>query len=370
MRGFYGKGLSLVEMMISLATGSILILGVVQLYGANADTYRVVMGGSRMQESARFALDFIGQDIRRAGYRGCAPAGEPAWWISDPGVLPYEYDLLLGVQGYDASGGDSWSPSLDDVPDGRGNSTADFGLPKKDIVPGTDVLTLRHVVQQDLEIRLAEAMATANEPMRVYAPANGAADLGFDEQHLVLISDCEKAAIVRITDIAEAANATQIMLGHDPGRVGPKKKGAPGLAVGGGYEAGSVVAGIETRIYYIAQGAGHNRNGDAPLSLWRKSGASPAMELVEGIEDLQVLFGVSTDGDRTPDQYVTAGAVTDWRGVTIIQVTVVANSVDDVGGVSTPTHTCAVQACYEGESPDGIDGLMRRTFMQAVMLRN
>ncbi len=359
MRGFYGKGLSLVEMMISLATGSVLILGVIQLYGANADTYRLVMGGSRMQESAMFALDFIGRDIRRAGYRGCAPAGEPAWWIADPGALPYEYDLLLGVQGYDAAGGDSWSPSLDDVSDRHEGSVADFGIPKEDIVPGTDVLTLRHVVQQDLEIKLVEAMATANEPMRVYAPVNGAAGLGFDEQRLVFISDCEKAAIVRITDIAEVANAPQITLGHDPG-----------LAVGGGFEAGSVVAGIETHVYYIAQGAGHNLSGDAPLSLWQKSGASRPMELVEGIEDLQVLFGVSTDGDRTPDQYVTADAVTDWRGVTIIQVTVVANSVDDVGGVSTPTHTCDVQACYEGELSDGIDGLMRRTFMQAVMLRN
>ena len=64
-------GFSLVELMISLALGSVVTMGVVQLFVANAETHRLLQGQSRMQESARFALDFIGRDVRKAGYRGC-----------------------------------------------------------------------------------------------------------------------------------------------------------------------------------------------------------------------------------------------------------------------------------------------------------
>ena len=71
------KGLSLVELMISLAIGSLITAGVVQLYTANSATYSLVMGQSRMQESARFALAFISRDVQRAGHRGTAGDRRP-----------------------------------------------------------------------------------------------------------------------------------------------------------------------------------------------------------------------------------------------------------------------------------------------------
>ena len=38
------KGLSLVEMMISLAIGAVLTIGVVSLFTANSETYRALQG--------------------------------------------------------------------------------------------------------------------------------------------------------------------------------------------------------------------------------------------------------------------------------------------------------------------------------------
>ncbi len=70
MRFNVAKGLSLVELMISLLVGSIITAGVVQLYSANSETYRLVAGQSRMQESARFALAFIERDVHKAGNMG------------------------------------------------------------------------------------------------------------------------------------------------------------------------------------------------------------------------------------------------------------------------------------------------------------
>ena len=113
-------GLSLVELMISLAVGSIITVGIVQLFSENSKTYSVMIGQSRMQESARFALDFISRDIQKAGYRGCFSNNEQLYWtILNATDLPYEFDLRNGVKGYDGQGTDFWVPDRDDLEYGR-----------------------------------------------------------------------------------------------------------------------------------------------------------------------------------------------------------------------------------------------------------
>ena len=76
------KGFSLVELVIALALGSVVTAGVVQLFVANSETHNLLVGQSRMQESARFALDFIGRQVRQAGYRGCFAAGDEPFYHS------------------------------------------------------------------------------------------------------------------------------------------------------------------------------------------------------------------------------------------------------------------------------------------------
>lgn len=368
------KGLSLVELMISLAVGSIITVGIVQLFGANSETYNVMMGQSRMQESARFALDFISRDIQKAGYRGCFSNNEQLYWtILDPESLPYEFDLRWGVEGYDASGVDIWSPALTELPntdDANSVFVAGTGIDLDQIITGTDVLTLRNIVQQDIEIRLAIDMPTSREDIQVVAPPDGIEGLGFNELDLALIHDCEKATIFHATDIDDTTNAPNITIEHSLDPTDVWRNSFQTLAIKNSFETDAIVSGIETHTYYIAPGTGTNNSGNTPLSLWRKAGTSAPVELVEGVEDLQVLFGVSTDADLTPNQYLLANEVVDWKEVTTIRVTVVANTVDDVGGTTTPTHTCDVQQCYEGEPSNGVDGLIRRSFTQTVKLRN
>ena len=54
-----------------------------------------------------------------------------------------------------------------------------------------------------------------------------------------------------------------------------------------------------------------------------------------------------------------------------VRVSLVANTVDDVGGSVATTHGCDVQTCYVGETgASGIDGLQRRSFSRTVALRN
>mgnify|MGYP001940377819 FL=1 len=64
-------GLSLVELMVALVISLVLMLGVVQVFIASQTASRLSEGASRVQENARFALDFLERDIRMAGHMGC-----------------------------------------------------------------------------------------------------------------------------------------------------------------------------------------------------------------------------------------------------------------------------------------------------------
>ncbi len=63
------RGLSLVELMVALALGMVLMAGFVQIFMSVRSTYAVNEASSRMQENGRFALEFISQHARMAGYR-------------------------------------------------------------------------------------------------------------------------------------------------------------------------------------------------------------------------------------------------------------------------------------------------------------
>ncbi|OYW15343.1 MAG: hypothetical protein B7Z46_00605 [Hydrogenophilales bacterium 12-64-6] len=65
-------GFSLVELMVAITIGFIVIGAVGYLYIGSRGAFRTADNMSRMQETARYAMDTLTRDIRMAGYRGCA----------------------------------------------------------------------------------------------------------------------------------------------------------------------------------------------------------------------------------------------------------------------------------------------------------
>jgi len=65
------SGFSLVEIMIALLIGLFLLGGILQMFSASQQTYRMQRNLARLQENGRLALDFLARDIRMAGYWGC-----------------------------------------------------------------------------------------------------------------------------------------------------------------------------------------------------------------------------------------------------------------------------------------------------------
>ncbi len=381
MRRF--EGFSLVELMISLALGSVVTMGVVQLFVANSETHRLLQGQSRMQESARFALDFIGRDVRKAGYRGCFSSNDDLHTtLLDMASVPYEYNLTNGIAGFESTGENEWTPDITTVlpyTNASGTDTNVFslasdgygvgnGINLDEIVSGTDIVTFRNL--SAVERRIAAPLNTA-----LIEPTINI-DVGWNEfrkDQLVMIHDCAQATIFRVTSMSPnlggvASTISQdLTIGHQTVDTDATANISAQLNKGNVFQVDAAISAIESNTYYIQPGTGLNSSGQHPLSLWKKATLGAPVELIEGIEDLQLLYGEDTDEDGVPNQYVAAHFVSDWLAVITIRVTVVVNSIDDVGGSSVPTHGCTIQHCKEEQATDG---LIRRAFTQTIQLRN
>lgn len=86
-------GLSLVEVMVAMALGLVVVLGVFSVMANNRENFRITEGLSEMQDSARTAFELIARDIRSARDTGCGPSkvittvlpeAAPAWLAWQP----------------------------------------------------------------------------------------------------------------------------------------------------------------------------------------------------------------------------------------------------------------------------------------------
>ena len=68
------SGLTLVELMVAMSIGLVLIGGALYVYSQSSSSYRAGDSIARLQETARFALDEMEASIRHAGYWGLSTA--------------------------------------------------------------------------------------------------------------------------------------------------------------------------------------------------------------------------------------------------------------------------------------------------------
>lgn len=128
------KGLTLIEIMIALLLGVFLIGGVLGIFVNTRETYRVEEALSRLQENGRFAMDFIGRDLRMAGYSFCPRASN---------IIPNPLaNFIAGVDGA-ADGPDA---STQDAPDSLsmmwiGGNSCPQNLALDTVSPAYDVFT-------------------------------------------------------------------------------------------------------------------------------------------------------------------------------------------------------------------------------------
>lgn len=135
-----------------------------------------------------------------------------------------------------------------------------------------------------------------------------------------MITNCFSANIFQITSISP----DQTTLGHTaaPGTPGNASTNFETSIPVTTYNANSAsVISFQEVIYSI----GVSTSGSGEPALFRSINGTNR-ELIEGIENFQVLFGVDTDADGSANQYLQSNAVTNLRQVTAIRLWLVVRS--------------------------------------------
>lgn len=355
------SGISIVEALVAMVILLITLGGVYQIFQSNSLTYRMQEGLARVQENGRFAMDFLVNDIRMAGYAGCIGSiASITNTLNDDSS--YYYDFSMAISGYNAQNS-TWSPALPDAFD-------DIAL-----VQGSDILKIRTLSGGSLPI--AAKMPDTSASLKVAPlPAGTASPVQLND--IVLITDCIKAAVFQITQIVEPSGGgiKHREVNHNTGTAqsGPGNKTKD---LGHQFEKGAEIIKIQNITYYIAY------NVSNIPSLYKKEGSNSAVELIEGVEAMQILYGEDTSGDNNIDQYKAANAVGNWESIRGIRIGLLMRTPNAIRGMPPdsskeynvlPTDECPENG-YDKSKCDMIfgphnDSHLRRVFAATVGLRN
>lgn len=353
--------MTLVELLIAMVLGLVLMAGVIQVFLGNRAAYSFNEGLSRLQENGRFAMDTLSFHARMAGYLGCLSNVTVANNLGNSN--PLAFDFAQSLFGYEAVGtapDDTFTAAA--VNPGNSGNAADWsgGLPAAlvgDVIPGSDVLVIRNVTPQSHT--LLSPFSDADKLYVDAAPSDYAAG------EIGVVSDCQKASIFQITGIA--GETTGISLAHTGASYTPGNTLAT-WDTDQQYAAGAEMRRAETWIYYVGA-----RSGGGPPVLYQRrlqrSGTTVdlvAEELVEGVDTMQVLYGVDSNTDGAVDEYRTANSVGDWSQVVSVRVALLMRAPDEYGS----ERDTQVYGVNETQFDPVDDRRVREVFTTTVAIRN
>ncbi|MEM9620951.1 MAG: PilW family protein [Pseudomonadota bacterium] len=325
-------GFSILELMIALTLGLVVIAGIIQLFTGNSRTYELVNAQSRLQENARYAFEFFSSAARNTGYLGCAPEdanlvkGLVGNWTAIP-----EYNISEPLGGFEANGDGTYGPNdLLSLPrtEGGTNLNVHFngnGIDRNELDPASDIVVFRSIQQP--VARLVSTLQPTDDPV-VHTPGGQPA---FAINDVIVVADCEQAALVKVTGVTPGVDQSTLTIGTGAGVFDngvnittPTGDVLPATLsiLGRSYGQAATVGIAETTIFFIAESADLN-NRDQPVNaLWRKVGSDAPVELIQGVTNMQVMYGVdsSVDGVANVNRYQTIDAVADVNTIVSIRV--------------------------------------------------
>lgn len=320
-RGVSG-GFSLIELMVSIVLGLLLTAGIVTVYLESKRNYLIEDEMARMQENGRYALHLLKRELTLAGfYAGdlniqmmvppsAAPdCGSAVDWSLDPNQ-PLE--LISDFSG--------------SVVTAKG-STLDC-LDTGDIVGATDVVTIKR---------------SAGEPTLrngVYQAGTSAAD--------------QNQWYLRVADYGDDITWEYI-----------------GAADFDGADAttGSLVDFWEVyaNIFFIRK---YSESGDGIPTLCTErlsaNSMGPVECIVEGIEDMQIEFGIDSDADGVPNQYKTLPTAAEMPAAVVARVYLLVRSLNEISGYTNTKNYQLGQKAVAAKN----DGYLRRVLSTTVQMRN
>jgi len=332
------QGVTLVELMISMVITMIIMAGVVQVMLDNRQKFKLNDELSYIQENARFALDEIGRDLRMAGFNGCGASANVANVINGGGSSFYNGFGLQGWDGSEATANfpdeyeaDLWASNLASAPDSfvvsRANSdnafTTSDSPTNSNNSQGLDIVGTHDIKKNAIIVIASKDCGQVTTFVNVQQNNNDTAGhFSSNTGNSVSPRNCEKSDLFGSGTCADSpSNFTTKSFGE-----------------------GASIMEFMSNAYYIAPSS----IDTAIPSLYREvitedesasSTTTAAEELLIGIENMQLVYGVDTDGtaDGVANRYLDADEIDgtsnkEWARVVSVRVDLLLRSLDPIWG--------------------------------------
>jgi type IV pilus assembly protein PilW len=341
---FFGhrvRGFSLVEMMVALVLGLVVVGAVMQVFLANRITYNISDGMVRAQESARYAMLRINQDLRMAG-AGPMCSGAPVQLNSllrpeNNGDGDVEDIVTSGgfvVFDYNGTGGntDFPFPAYAMGANGQwGRFGAANGLPpalQGRVLAGTDVIGLRTIQPVSAELTGCTNNQGTSNQLGVCDENNSSTNHGMDQGTIIAAVDCS-AGVGDIFMSTNNSNANTFARGG-PGIAGVRNQ-TGGARWSTAYRENTEFYRTDVTYYFIGASAG-SPPGEIRPALFRVSNCNTQAnciyeELADGVENLQVSVRVNGNDSLLDPRDANIG---NWANVTALELDLVLVSPNEV----------------------------------------
>lgn len=338
------QGLTMVELLVALAIGMFMTMVVGSVYVGSKGSFRYAEAMSRIQENARFSMEHLARSIRMAGYLGCGSISQYANVVN--GGTGLFLDLSNPVRGYE--GGVSVFP-------------VEFST----AVAGTDAVVLLGVDPS--------AELTVNNHNAVSAQID-TGNHTIPKGSILLITDCSHSAVFQMTGPATTGVKTNVVhntgvSGVSPGNCNKELGASCPTAKAYTFKPGASLLRLSASGYYIAPSSSGSGN-----SLWVRTldqsggtGTTLPMELIEGVENMQIEYGLDTDANKAANQWAKANTVEsggNWPNVVALRVSLLMRSLEDNLSAKPQSYT------YNDAPTTSADRRVRRVYTLTTTLRN
>lgn len=376
-------GVSLIELMVAIVIASLLVLGLIQIFGASRASSQTTEGLSRVQENGRFATQYLQRQLRMVGFMGCgADVGRVAQQSFVNHFATFPGDVLPGGDVYRFQRPiQAFTAGVGTVPDELTDIAAAF-------TPGSDVLIVRALSEESIPVI---SITKAGSVLSAVVSQADAPFLPPPGQTTVLgMQNCRSADVFAgqlngtapgSQVIVDGAAAPNYYLDPTCGncawdfRISNAFMNAKTLV--GGSSLNGEIHRAEYMAMYVAEGA--NGNPSLFVRRFERNGVALAdsEELVEGVDNMQLRFGYDTSptADGMVDEYRSAAEITagltdpvalddNWRRVLSVRVGLLLRS-PDPAAVGTRTYNLLGVTLTPAD-----DGAMRQVYETTIALRN
>jgi type IV pilus assembly protein PilW len=323
------KGLTLIELMVSLLISGIVTGVVIQVFIGNWGAMQLQEGMSKVQESGRLSLQYLTRELREAG------SGLDFRIGSTPTTCIVDKDVCDGFL---------VSPIFGEI--AGANSAA---------VAGSDIVTIGRGDGCDAQVDGPYKPNTANFKATKHCES-------ITKDGILMLVDFKRAVVFSVNNSPSASNLTVNHAG--PGNVVSNKLG------GVVFDEGARVMGF-SNYSYLVRNTGQLDSTGAPvraLAMRNNLAADPSasvVDIVDGVENMRAYYGVTN----------AAGTALDYKRADVITA---ANEWEDVRSVKIElllvSDTSTTDAMDQSVTFDGVavaaDGRFRQTYSTVAAIRN